>query len=169
MPTPRKFRALALAVMSLALVGAAEAQGHGGRGYGYGGGHYGGPHGGYRGGYGHDRGYWGGPGWGWGVGLGVGLGVGIGLGTYGYPWYAPGYTIVDPGVTYVQSQPVPAYQSMPAGPVIYPRNGQSAQQQDADSSACSEWSGQQPNATRDPSVFQRGMAACLESRGYTVR
>lgn len=160
-------RGAVVAVASLAMVAGAQAQSHGGRGGWHGGGGY---HGGYHGG-GH--GYRGGPGWVWG---GLGLGLGLGLASYysSYPYvYAdPGYVVVDPPtVVYdtpqpVYSQPVPARSSQP---VIYPRNGQTAQQMDADANACSEWAGHQPNATSDRSVFQRGLSACMDARGYTVR
>lgn len=171
--------ALAVACASLVLVNEAQAQSHGGRGpahWGHGagpgwhggGGHYA-PH--YRDGYRR-----GGNGWVWG---GVGLGLGLGVASYynSYPSYyaAPGYFIVDPPVVYeapriVYSRPVPArtYSSV-AQPVIYPRNGQSAAQTDADANTCSEWAGQQPNATSNGSVFQRATQACMDARGYTVR
>ena len=166
MSRSKPLRALVLVCASLAMIGSAQAEGRGYGGHGWGGGgHY------YRGG---------GHGWGWGgVGLGVGLGVGVGLGLssyYGAPWYDPGYVVVDPGVTYVQSQPVPvspqpAYSqsAYSAQPIIYPRNGQSASQMDADSNSCSEWAGKQANATADPNVFRRGITACMDARGYTVR
>ena len=163
---------LAIACASLALAGAAQAQHHGGgfRGggghvvHGGGGHHHGGHH---HGGYRH-----GGSGWVWG---GLGLGLGLGLANYysTYPWYVvdPGYVVVDPPVVYenvrpIYGTPVPARS---ARPVIYPRNGQSAERTDADANACSEWAGQQPNATTDAGVFQRGIAACMDARGYTLR
>ena len=173
MNTPLRYlRPLAVACASLALIGTAQAQGHGG----FGGGHFAhgggsGYHGGgYRGGY-----YRGGRGWGWGgVGLGVGLGLGLGWAAYNaYPYYydAPAYVVADPSVTYVQSQPVPA--AAPAAnygqPIVYPRNGQSAAQMDADSNACSEWAGKQPGVAADPTAFRRGITACMDARGYTVR
>lgn len=162
-------RSLVIGCASLALVTAAQAQSHGGRGGGWhgGGGYHGG---GYHGG-GH--GYRGGSGWVWG---GLGLGLGLGLASYynSYPYYYsdPGYVVVNPPtVVYddpqpVYSQPVPARSSQP---VIYPRNGQTAAQMDSDANACSEWAGRQPNATADRSVFQRGISACMDARGYTVR
>lgn len=166
-------RSLVIACASLALVSGVQAQGYGGRGGGGGHAmHAGGP--GWHGG-GHYGGGWrrGGNGWIWG---GVGLGLGLGLASYysSYPYYYygdPGYVIVDPPVVYdntqpVYSQPVPARSSQP---VIYPRNGQSAAQTDADANACSQWAGRQPNATTDPSVFQRATQACMDARGYTVR
>lgn len=164
---------LAIACASLAFATGAQAQSHGGRGGGHfahgggpgwhGGGHYAPRYGGWR---------RGGNGWVWG---GVGLGLGLGLASYynSYPYYYsdPGYVVVDPPVVYdapqtVYSRPVPARSSQP---VIYPRNGQSAAKMDADANACSEWAGQQPNATSDTSVFQRATQACMDARGYTVR
>ena len=164
-------RALTIAFASLALVGGAQAQGHGGGhggghsargggGWGHGGGHYGGRHGGWGGG----------PGWVWG-GLGLGLGLGL-AGYYASPWYVePGYVYADPPVVYTDPQPVPrAVAPVPSsGPVVYPRSGQTAAKTDADSDACSQWAGAQRNATADASVFQRGFAACMDARGYTVR
>ena len=157
--------ALTVATASLTLVGGAQAQGrvwvgHGGgaQHYVHSGGYYHGPH------YGH-RGY----GWGWG-GLGLGLGLGLAAGYYASPWYAdPGYVVVaPPPVVYTEARPVPSPQDSQQ-PVIYPRNGQSAAQIDSDSNACSEWAGKQPNATIDASVFRRGIAACMDARGYTLR
>ncbi len=163
-------RALAIAVASLALVAGAQAQGHshgGGHGGAYGG--HSGPHGGYYGRGGPRYGYYGHGGSGilWG-GLGLGLGLGL-AGYYGSPWYVtdPGYVVVDPPVVYGSPQPVPLLGSQQ--PVIYPRNGQSPAQTDADSNACSQWAGAQRNATVDASVFQRAIAACMDGRGYTVR
>ena len=173
--------ALAIACASVALVTGAQAQNRGGGGHwAHGGGsgwHSGGGYyapryrgGGYR---------YGGNGWVWG---GVGLGFGLGLASYygSYPYYSsnspyyysdPGYVVVDSPVVYdaprtVYSQPVPV---RPSQPVIYPRNGQSAGKMDSDANACSEWAGQQPNATTDGSVFQRATQACMDARGYTVR
>jgi hypothetical protein len=154
-------RALAVATASLALMGGAHAQGHGWVGHGTGGAHY--VHGGYY--HGPHHGYRG-HGWGWG-GLGLGIGLGLAAGYYASPWYAePGYVVVaPPPVIYTEPRPVPQSPQ----PVIYPRNGQSAEQIDADSNACSEWAGKQPNATTDPSVFRRGITACMDARGYTLR
>lgn len=168
-------RALAITCATFALATGAQAQRHDGGG---GGGHYVHGGGGYHGGGGHYAprygGYrrGGGSGWIWG---GVGLGLGLGLASYynSYPTYYadPGYVVVDPPVVYdvpqpVYSQPVPARSTQP---VIYPRNGQSVSQREADANACSDWAGRQPNATADASVFQRGITACMDARGYTVR
>jgi hypothetical protein len=160
-------RTLALACAALVMVApAAQAQGHGG--------------------FGHHGGGWGGRGLLWG---GVGLGLGLGLGSYYYgaPYYAypaypaysayPGYVVAEPPIVYSDTQPVqvapvpaqqvPQYSS--SEPVIYPRNGQSAAKTESDHEQCSAWAGSQRGATTDPSVFNRGVAACLDARGYTVR
>lgn len=161
-------RALLIGCASLALVAGtsgAQAQSRGGGHFA----HVGGP-GGYHGGhYGYRHG---GNGWVWG---GLGLGLGLGLASYySYPYYYtdPGYVVVDPPVVYSNPPPVVYATPVPARspqPVIYPRNGQSAAQTDADANACSQWAGQQPNATVDASVFQRATQACMDARGYTVR
>jgi hypothetical protein len=161
-------RTLTVACTALALVASAQAQGHGPRG---GGGHV--VHGG---GQGYHDGHHGPryrPGWVWG---GVGLGLGLGLASYyAWPWYGyadPGYVVVDAPVGYANPQPVyasPVPARSASRPVIYPRNGQSAAQTDADADACSQWAGQQPNATADAGVFERGISACMDARGYTLR
>ncbi len=164
--------ALAAIVMAVGLVPLdAEAGGrHGGHGYG-----------GHRGhGHGH------GPGWG-GVGLGLGLGLGLGwLGSrysysYGPPVYsgysAPGYVVVEPPVVY-REVPRTVYRDVPvreaapvsrADPIIYPRNGQSAEQTEADRQECNRWATTQPSAMADASVFNRATEACMDGRGYTLR
>lgn len=164
-------RSAILALVCLALVGTAQAQGRGGPGggghSGWGGGYYGGYHGGY---------HSGGRGWVWGgVGLGLGLGIASYYNNYPYGYYAdPGYVVIErqPQVVYANPQPVysaPVPVRQVQQPVIYPRNGQSPAQIDADADACSEWAGKQVNATSDASVFQRGTQACMDARGYTVR
>ena len=123
-----------------------------------------------RGGFHHGHRGWGGHGHFWG---GVGIGVGLGLGTYYYgaPWY-PGYAVpVYPAYsTYpvVPVAPEPVARAAPE-PVIYPRNGQSASQTEADRQGCDRWAMSQPNAMADASVFHRSTLACMEGRGYTVR
>jgi hypothetical protein len=158
-------QALAVACASLALVTGAQAQhmGHGG----FGGGVHAGPgfgHGHFEGG----RGYRGGRGFGWGgVGLGLGVGLGVGAAYYGWPYYAPAYAYDAP---YVVTTPMTDGNDGSGGPpLVYPRNGQAPAQTDADSNACSQWAGAQPNATADARIFQRGFAACMDGRGYSIR
>lgn len=95
----------------------------------------------------------------------------IGGSTYYYAngvYYAPagasGYVVVAP--------PAEADKAVPGAlpePVIYPRNGQSPEQAEADRRECNRWATTQPAAMNDASVFQRAVAACLDARGYTVR
>ncbi|HEX3396218.1 MAG TPA: outer membrane beta-barrel protein [Steroidobacteraceae bacterium] len=73
--------------------------------------------------------------------------------------------------------------SAAAGLLIYPKNGQTQEQQSADRYACHSWAqGQtgfdptEPNSGASPSDlasrrsnYRRAMSACLEARGYSVR
>jgi hypothetical protein len=174
MQTTLRLAALGLAVVALGTA-APEAQARPG-GWGghavavHGGGWHGG---GYHGGY-----YRGGYGW-WGPGVvlgGVALGLGIAaLGSYDY-YPAPTYvTVAPPPVVVTQTPTVVAPAAVaPAAPgmtepVIYPRNGQSAAQTEADRQDCQRWATTQPRALADSSVFQRGVFACMDARGYTLR
>jgi hypothetical protein len=120
---------------------------------------------GYRGGHGGRGGYYrGGGGWGWGVGLGVGAGL-----LLASPWYYPPATTV---IIEQPPQPVvlpPAPQPVRPEPVIYPRNGQTAQQLEADRQECNRWATTQPAALNDSSVFMRAVDACMDGRGYTSK
>ena len=141
--------------------------------------------GGYGGHYG--GGHWGGHGYGgWGPGLLLGgLGIGLLIGSqYSGPAYAgtyyPGYVVAEPppvvyypapapAPRYVPVQPVAPAQPAAPDPVIYPRNGQSPAQTEADRQACNRWATTQQSAMLDASVFQRATFACLDGRGYSVR
>ncbi len=102
--------------------------------------------------YGH-RGFYRG-GWGWGVVFAAPVVVG---------------TVVQaqPVVTVVEPQPVAAPPK--PDPVIYPRNGQNAQQTEADRQDCNRWATTQPSAMADAAVFQRAVEACMDGRGYTMK
>jgi hypothetical protein len=117
----------------------------------------------------HFRGHsgWGhGPFWG---GIGFGLGIGLGTYYYGAPWY-PGYVLTVPApMVDVGTLPPAPVAMAPPDPIIYPRNGQSASQTEADRQACDRWATTQPSAMADASVFHRATLACMEGRGYTVR
>ena len=128
---------------------------------------------GYRGhgGYGHGGYYRGGYGW----GVGVGLGVGVLLAS---PWYYnayPGVVVTQPSTVVVETAPAqPAAAAAPApasrpDPVIYPRNGQSAQQLEADRQECNRWATTQAGAMTDSSIFMRAVDACMDGRGYTTK
>lgn len=143
-------------------VGAVGLRYVGGPRGGHHGGYRGGPRGHYRGGY--HGGYHGG-GWGWGLGLGVGLALTAPL------WLAEP---APPPVIVVNSPPPSAPVALPVqsgrpDPIIYPRNGQNAQQIEVDRQDCNRWATTQPAAMADASVFQRAVEACMDGRGYTMR
>ena len=50
---------------------------------------------------------------------------------------------------------------------MYPKNGQSEEQQSIDRRECQQWAAQQAGAG-NASDYQRAMAACIEGRGYSV-
>lgn len=109
---------------------------------------------------------------------GVVLGIGLGLGAAAI-WHhhhahaaaawgpAPVY-VVPPPVAYAYVEPAPVLPRAP-DPVIYPRQGQSAAQTEADRQDCNRWATTQPGAMAEASVFHRATIACMEGRGYTVR
>ncbi len=69
-----------------------------------------------------------------------------------------------------------AAQGSPDGLYIYPRNGQSPDQQASDKYACHTWAVQQSgfdpadvsNGAGDPDAYRRAMIACLDARGYST-
>ena len=168
---------MAILGAGLPLNDAAAYEGHGG-GHGEG-------HGGY-----HHHG--GGPGWG---GVVVGTGIGFGLGWMSaprqvyvappvYSAYPPGYGWVEPAPVIIYRQPPPpvviyreaptVVYSQPAAPaapepIIYPRNGQSAQQTEADRQDCNRWASTQRNAMASSGAFNRATEACMDARGYPQR
>lgn len=73
---------------------------------------------------------------------------------------APVYVAPPPPVYVAPSRPAP---------VIYPRNGQSNAQLEADQRDCNRWATTQPAAMADSSVFNRAVEACMDGRGYTLR
>jgi hypothetical protein len=86
------------------------------------------------------------------------------------PW-GPRWVIVAPPVVQ-DAPPAPVYSPPPPSrpdPVIYPRNGQSATQTEADRQACNRWATTQQSAINDASVFQRAVEACMDGRGYTMK
>jgi hypothetical protein len=85
-------------------------------------------------------------------------------GIYYAPAGAQGYVVVEAPAELAAASAA----SVPE-PVIYPRNGQSAEQTEVDRRECNRWATSQPSALNDASVFQRAVAACMEARGYTVR
>lgn len=100
-------------------------------------------------------------------------------GGYWYRPWGPSFVIVAPPAGYavpvVPAEPAkvePPPVNVPAtkpDPVIYPRNGQDAQQTEADRQECNRWATTQPQAVADASVFQRAVEACMDGRGYTMK
>ena len=82
-----------------------------------------------------------------------------------------GYAVVTPpaGADAAQPAPPPPAPSAPVDPIVYPRNGQTAAQTQADRQECDRWATTQPAALADAQVFQRAVAACMDGRGYTLR
>jgi hypothetical protein len=53
---------------------------------------------------------------------------------------------------------------------MYPKNGQSAEQQATDKAECQQWAAQQAGqVAQNGSDYQRAMTACVEGRGYSAR
>lgn len=88
-----------------------------------------------------------------------------------------GYAVVAQPSGADAAQPAPPPQMAPPAPlakalpepIVYPRNGQSAAQTEADRVECNRWATTQPSAMADASIFQRAVAACMDGRGYTLR
>jgi hypothetical protein len=63
----------------------------------------------------------------------------------------------------------------PGGPVagqifMYPKNGQSAEQQASDKAECQRWASEQAGqVSQNGSDYNRAMVACVEGRGYSAR
>jgi len=76
-----------------------------------------------------------------------------------------GYVVVPPPRGAEVAQGV----LMPPTFIVYPRNGQSSAQAEADRAACNQWAGSQVGANGDEYVFQLAFEACMDGRGYTVR
>jgi hypothetical protein len=67
--------------------------------------------------------------------------------------------------------PAPGDGGAAAGQIfMYPKNGQSAEQQASDKAECQQWAAQQAGqVAQNGSDYQRAMAACVEGRGYSAR
>jgi hypothetical protein len=189
----------AVFILAIAFPALAYEGGGGGHGGGYSGGGHGGngAHGGeYHGGghYGHYGGHYGwywGPGsfwyWGWPYYYPP---------AYNYPYYyPPSAYYYNPPPTYYYSTPPPAEYNPPTGdvsqpppgrsqPFIYPRQGQSQEQQAKDLPECQAWATSKtgvdptkppPQGLSEAQLAQKGgdffraFDACMDGRGYTVR
>jgi len=170
---------------------------HGGYSGGWHGGYGGGWHGGYwHGGYWHG-GYW--PGAYYGAGFAWFLPIlPLAYATYWYsgiPYYYANdvyYTWNPTYDGYVATDPPPVADSSgsaagpndanapnpgpgPGGPTagqifMYPKNGQSAEQQAVDRAECQQWAASQAGqVAQNGSDYNRAMVACVEGRGYSAR
>jgi hypothetical protein len=64
----------------------------------------------------------------------------------------------------------PAQQGGAGQIFMYPKNGQSVQQQSQDKAECQQWATQQAGqVAQNSSDYQRAMVACVEGRGYSAR
>lgn len=82
----------------------------------------------------------------------------------------PGYVIVAPPAGADEARPAPVVTAPPRpDPIIYPRQGQSTEQTEADRQACNRWATTQPAAMNDAGVFNRAVEACMDGRGYSMR
>ena len=70
-----------------------------------------------------------------------------------------------------QSAAAPVAQGSGSGDVfMYPKNGQSAEQQASDKAECQRWASEQAGqVAQNPSDYHRAMVACVEGRGYSAR
>jgi hypothetical protein len=68
----------------------------------------------------------------------------------------------------VAAPPPPAPPAAQVGFYMYPKNGQSAQQQATDQHECEQWATQQAHGATTGSDFRRAMVACIDGRGYSV-
>jgi hypothetical protein len=97
----------------------------------------------------------------------------------GVPWYyaggvyyrqvPDGYVVSNPPPEAANAQPAPPPPPRKPDPIIYPRNGQNAQQTEADRQDCNRWATTQPSALNDASVFNRAVEACMDGKGYSMR
>jgi len=75
------------------------------------------------------------------------------------------------GAAPVAGAPLAAAPTTPAaqaGFFMYPKNGQSEQQQATDRRECEQWATQQAHGATSGTDFRRAMIACTQGRGYSV-
>lgn len=123
-----------------------------------------------------------GPGWGYGRGHVVvrgGWGPRVVIGASPW-WWTPAVTVpivIAGTAAAAEALPTPTADVVPPAPatparpepIIYPRNGQSAEQLEADRQDCNRWAATQNGALADSSIFMRAVDACMDGRGYTTK
>lgn len=81
----------------------------------------------------------------------------------------------EPGAASSSDMPPPAASNAalngaPAQIFMYPKNGQSVEQQTQDRTECQQWATQQAGSVaQNGSDYNRAMVACVEGRGYSAR
>jgi Domain of unknown function (DUF4136) len=75
-----------------------------------------------------------------------------------------------PAVAGVAPPPQPPAAAAPASPAffVYPKNGQSADQQATDQQQCGQWATGQAHGATNGTDYRRAMIACMQGRGYSV-
>jgi hypothetical protein len=102
-----------------------------------------------------------------------------------YRWQpaSSGYEVVDPPAGADQAPGAPPPAASASDFYIYPKNGQTKDQQSADQYECHHWSKDQtgfdpteqaggvppPDTASRREQYKRAMTACLEARGYSVK
>ena len=78
--------------------------------------------------------------------------------------------VVDSSSTGAEGSASPPPDAGAAGQVfMYPKNGQSDEQQSVDKRECQEWAASQAGSgAANSSDYRRAMMACLEGRGYST-
>jgi hypothetical protein len=62
----------------------------------------------------------------------------------------------------------PTSQGAPPRMFMYPKNGQSEEQQRSDKLECEKWASDQVGLGTNGPDYQRALAACIQGRGYSV-
>lgn len=96
---------------------------------------------------------------------------------YTYDPYYEGYVATDPppvadtaGSEGQTSSSPPADDGSADQIFMYPKNGQSAEQQATDKAECQQWASQQAGeVAQNGSDYARAMTACVEGRGYSAK
>jgi hypothetical protein len=68
------------------------------------------------------------------------------------------------------AEPLASPSGDPGQVFMYPRNGQSTEQQAQDRTECQDWANQQAGSVaQNGPDYRRAMIACVEGRGYSAR
>ena len=89
------------------------------------------------------------------------------------PWGPRWVVVVPPPGLALPPPTVAADAALPTAPtrpdpVVQPRQGQSAEQTEADRRECNRWATTQPAALADAAVFHRVVQGCMDGLGYSL-